>query len=129
MLKWFIAALIAAVGLINFAPLLGVMNVERLNALYGVDITSPDLALLMRHRAVLFGIVGGYILYSVAKPSHRPTAAFFGFISMISFMALHFVSDGTNSALERIFQIDAVAVALLALALMLDKKAGTAKLL
>lgn len=122
MIKWASMLLFGLVGLINFAPIMGVMGVERLSVLYGVDITSPDLALLMRHRAVLFGIIGGYILVSAIRPAHRELASLFGFISMVSYMALYLLTDGTNSAIERVFQIDCGAVVLLVIAFLLNKK-------
>ncbi len=39
---------------------------RRLEALYGVDIEDPNLLLAMRHRAVLFGLLGGLLLAAIA---------------------------------------------------------------
>ena len=56
------AALFAIPGLINLYPLVGVLGAKQLESLYGVDVAAPDLALLLRHRAVLFGLLGALLL-------------------------------------------------------------------
>lgn len=114
--------LFAIVGLINFAPLMGVLGTERLMGLYGVDATSPDLALLLRHRAILFGIIGGYVLFATARPAHRTLASIFGFISLLGYMALYLAIPNTNAELGRVFQIDVIAVILLIVAVIFDRK-------
>jgi len=55
---WTCLVLIAAA--INLAPALGAVAPARMSALYGLDLKDPNLQILMRHRAVLFGLVGGY---------------------------------------------------------------------
>ena len=55
-----LATCLIVVGIIHLLPLTGVAGPGRLQALYGVAITDPDLVVLMRHRAVLFGILGAY---------------------------------------------------------------------
>ena len=54
-----LALLIA--GAIHLLPLSGVTGAAALERLYGVAVDSPDLALLLRHRAVLFGLLGGFL--------------------------------------------------------------------
>ena len=51
--------LLAAAG--NLLPALGVISAARLEALYGVPIADANLVVLMRHRAVLLGIVGALL--------------------------------------------------------------------
>ena len=46
----------------------GVLGAERLNQLYGIDASEPNLAVLMRHRAVLFGLLGGFFVLAAFKP-------------------------------------------------------------
>jgi hypothetical protein len=51
-------ALILGAGVVNLLPAIGAFSAERLQSLYGVVIDDPNLGILMRHRAVLFAIVG-----------------------------------------------------------------------
>ncbi|WP_262694562.1 hypothetical protein [Kordiimonas aquimaris] len=113
-LKYIVTLLFVIVGFINFAPLMGVLGQARLETLYGVEINSPDMLLLLRHRAVLFGIVGGYIILSAFKPTLRKTATIFGFLSMISFVWLYPSNSPSNALLDRVLQIDVIAIVLLA---------------
>ena len=49
---------LVVVGLINLAPVLGVVSAQKLEAAYSVTMAGNDLAILMRHRALMFGILG-----------------------------------------------------------------------
>lgn len=69
---------------INLAPVVGVLSAERLAALYGLPFTDPTLEILMRHRAVLFGIVGALLVLAAFRPEHQSVAAVAGFVSMLS---------------------------------------------
>ena len=51
-----ISAILLLVGLLNFYPVIGAAGAARLSALYGLPIEKPDMAILMRHRALLFGL-------------------------------------------------------------------------
>ena len=59
-------ALILLVAVINLLPVSGVVSSGRLRALYGVPVDEPNLLILLRHRAVLFAIVGGLLVASAA---------------------------------------------------------------
>lgn len=115
-LSYICTLLFLVVGIINFAPIMGVAGQARLEALYAIDIASPDTLLLMRHRAVLFGIVGGYIIAAAFKPAIRTSATIMGMTSMLSFIWLYPSQDTTNAALGRIVTIDIIAVLLLVVA-------------
>jgi hypothetical protein len=52
-----ISVFIGIAALIHLAPIIGLFSVARMEALYGVSLSDPTMALLMRHRALLFGIV------------------------------------------------------------------------
>src|SRR5690349_14833980 len=82
------AAGVLLMALVHRPPLLGVLGVERLATLYGIDVAGPDLQVLMRHRAVLFGLLGGYQVFAVFRPAHRTAAYVAGLASLGAFLAL-----------------------------------------
>ncbi len=96
-------------GVANLLPLTGVLSAERLAALYGVQIEDPSLVILMRHRAVLFGIVGLLLVAAAFRPSLRLTALLAGLASMLSFILLALSSGDCSAHLLRIVIIDLVA--------------------
>ncbi len=124
-MKHNITALFIIVGLINFVPLMGILSDDILASLYAVEITSPDMSLLLRHRAALFGIVGSYILVAAFRPNHRPVATIMAFASMLSFLALYLMIGPQNNKFVSVFRIDVVAVFLLISAVILSRKNRT----
>ena len=80
--------LLIAAGLLNFVPVIGVISTDQLSSMYGVEITSADMSVLMRHRAVMLGLVGGLMIVAAFRPTLRLPAAIVGLISMASFIVL-----------------------------------------
>lgn len=113
-------ALICLASLINLGPLVGALSSKRLLALYGIEIEEPNLSILMRHRAVLFGIVGTLLAVSAFYLPLRPTAYAAGFVSMLSFVLIARLVGGSNAQLKRIVTIDLVGSAALLGALLID---------
>ena len=111
-----IAALLVLVGLIHILPVSGVLGAERLSALYGVSIVDPDLAILMRHRAVLFGLLGVFMIYAAFKPAFQPLAFLAGFVSVVSFIVIAWAVGSYNEAIRRVVIADVVAVIALCVA-------------
>ncbi len=111
-------ALIGA-GLINFIPVIGVLSARQIQQSYGVDISSPDLEILLRHRAVLFGLAGGFILYSTYRKDLQNLAIGGGFVSMVSFIALAVSIGGYSAALNTIIIADVTGCIFLLIALAL----------
>lgn len=119
-----ISLILAVVGLINAFPATGIMGAEALASLYGLPIDEPNLLVLMRHRAVLLGLVGGYLIVAAFRPALRPSAFVLGFLSMLSFIALAYGIGGINAAVQRVATIDLFASVLLAVAAFLHARAA-----
>jgi len=105
------ALLVAAV--IHLLPLAGVLGPERLGALYGVDAGEPNLQILLRHRAVLFGLLGALLAVAAFRPALQAPALIGGFASMASFLWLAWTVGQANALLQRVVMVDLVALAAL----------------
>src|SRR6187402_1859237 len=105
-MKWVVPVMLVLVALIHLPPLLGVFGVARVESAYGVQIADPNLALLMRHRAVLFGLVGSLMLAAVFVPSLRLSALLISLLSAGSFALLAWSSAGLNANLGRVAMVD-----------------------
>lgn len=123
-MKHLVGAAYAAVGLLHLYPALGVLGPRRLEALYGVPVNSPDLELLLRHRAVLFGLLGVLLLAAAWRPSLRGVAVVAGLVSMGSFVMLALPLGHHGPLLERVFRADAVGCAVLLAAAVADRGRG-----
>ena len=107
-------ALVLVAAAINLAPVSGAFAPERMAALYGVDLGDPNLQILMRHRAVLFGLVGGLLAVAAFHPPLQTTAYVVGFASMLSFLLIAWVVGGFGAGIRRVALLDAVGIAALA---------------
>lgn len=114
-LNYLVPASLIVVGVIHLIPLSGALSVGRLNVLYGISISDPDLSILMRHRAVLFGLLGTFCLYAAIKPSLHFPALIAGTISVVSFLYLASGTGGYNDELRRVFIADIFAAVFLAI--------------
>lgn len=105
---------------IHVVPVVGVLSAERLAMLYAIPIESPDLAILMRHRAVLFGIVAGLLIAGAFVRSLRAAAFVVGFTSIVPFLALAYSTGQYGPAIARIVLGDWIALLALVVAVMAD---------
>ena len=119
MLEKSITGLMLVVAVIHLLPVAGMQGVERLNTLYGMDIDDPAMEILMRHRAILFGILGGFFAYAAFVPSVQPLAFFAAFVSVSSFFALVYAVGDPAGALRSVVIADVVAAVSLSLAVIL----------
>lgn len=83
-----ISALLVIVAIIHLIPLTGVLGAEQLSSLYDINLADPNLIILMRHRAILFGLLGAFILYAAFIKQLQPLAITAGYISVISFLSI-----------------------------------------
>ena len=113
MLSYLYIGCLVIVGVINTLPVVGMLGADRINAAYGLTLNSPDLEILLRHRALLFGIIGGFILASIAIPPLRLAALILAGISMVGFLIISWQVGGANAELQRIAQVDIIGIAAL----------------
>ena len=117
--KYFIPASLVIVGAIHLLPLQGVLGGDRLTALYGVAVNDENLLILMRHRALLFGLLGGFMVWAAFRPALHASALLAGAISVAGFLFLAAQSAERNSEIARVFAVDVVALTLLVIAALL----------
>lgn len=115
-----IQACLILTGAIHLAPLIGALGSDRLSALYGIPIEGPDLAILMRHRAVLLGILGALLIAGAFRASLRNIALLAGLTSVASFLVLAVTTGRYNARLGGVVAADAVALVLLLVAAVLQ---------
>lgn len=96
-----VTGLLVLVGIIHLLPVSGVLGVERLAALYGVSLGEPNLEILMRHHAVLFGLLGLFLLYAAFQSSLQSLAIAAGFVSVASFIVIAWSVGVTTSHCAR----------------------------
>jgi hypothetical protein len=108
-----IVALLVA-GIIHLLPVPGVMGVSTLARLYGIEVNDPNTAILLQHRALLFGVLGVLMLSAIALPWLRVTALTAALFSAGSFIVVAMAVGGYNLAIGRVVVADVVASVLLA---------------
>ena len=105
-----VTGMMLIVAIIHLIPLSGVVGAERLSLLYGVNIIGSDLEILLRHRAVLFGIFGGIFAYAAFNPNIQPLAFLVAFLSITSFLILAVSVGEFNEALRNVVLVDIFAL-------------------
>ena len=108
-------------GGINILPSILGFWPKKISESYGIEIPNVDFELLLRHRAVLFGIVGGLMIYSAITKKYYSISVAVGLISMISFVILYFLINGINTELQNVMKIDLVGIAVLIIGFLLYK--------
>ncbi len=115
-MRHLITIMLVIVAIIHLLPLSGVAGSEKLSTLYGLDFSEPNLSILMRHRAVLFGVLGVFFAFAAFKPAYQPLALIAGFVSALSFLWLAWSTGNYNPQVARVFTADIIALACLLIA-------------
>ncbi len=123
-----VTVLLIIVGIIHLLPLSGALDTERLSALYGVTLQDPNLVILMRHRAVLFGLLGLFLLYAAFRPAFQAAALIGGIISVGSFLWIATATGGYNPLLGRVVAADWIALACLLLVAAILARDGSGRI-
>ncbi len=113
-----ISAMLVIVGLIHLLPSIGVLGATQLARLYGIDCQEANLSILMRHRAVLFALLGVFLIYAAFNHAFQNMALIAGFASISSFIWLALVQGTYNAQLRKVLIIDLLAFACLTIAVL-----------
>jgi hypothetical protein len=115
-MKIIVSSILFIVSVIHLLPVVGVLGSDSLTRLYGITVSDSNNEILLRHRAVLFAIIGLFLLLSVVKSEYQPIAICIGLISVASFLLLTWSIEGLNSEISRVAKVDWVALVLLIVA-------------
>lgn len=113
MTRFLVPAALLVAALIHLVPLVGVLGPAQLQSLYGIDASAPDLAILMRHRAVLFGLLGAFLVLAAFRKALQPLAFVAAFASVGSFLLLAWSVGGYGPEVARVVQADLFVLAVL----------------
>lgn len=109
-MRYVVMISLCVAAVIHLLPLIGVLGGDRLQSLYGVAIDGPDLQILMRHRAVLFGLLGTFLLIAAFVPALQPIALTVGLVSVLSFLLLAWTTEDYNASIARVVTADVIAL-------------------
>ena len=113
-------ACLTLAGIIHLLPLPGLLGAEQLRRLYGIAVDDPNLAILLQHRAVLFGLLGALLIAAAFRPELRAVALIAGLVSTVSFLVIAWGVGGYNAPVARVVAADIVAVLLLLVAAVIE---------
>jgi heme A synthase len=107
-------------GIINILPSLLAFLPDKISKSYGIEIPNANYELLLRHRAILFGIIGGLMIYSALVKKYYELSTIAGLVSMTSFILLYFIiGKDINQELNKVMMIDVVATVILCIGFLL----------
>lgn len=119
-MELFYRVTLSIAGMINLLPALLAFLPHKISKSYGIAVPDANYELLLRHRAILFGIIGGLMISSAIVKKHYTTSTIAGLVSMMSFTLLYFlIGGGINSELKNVMIIDVVATVVLSTGLVL----------
>ncbi|MEE4302092.1 MAG: hypothetical protein V2J24_21820 [Pseudomonadales bacterium] len=120
MAGWMVTGIWVLAAGVHLIPATAVISKMRVEALYDVQITSPELELLLRHRALLFAVVAALLLAAAARPELWLLAGALGLVSMLGYVVLAGQVGTEQAAVLRVSRVDVVVSLLLATALLAE---------
>lgn len=115
-----IAVALGVTAVIHLLPLVGALSRRHVQDLYDVQVEGADLEILMRHRAVLFGGIGGLLIWAIIEPALQPAAVAVVSLSVVSFLVIarrvKSRQGAYNKAIRRVVIADWIALACLLVA-------------
>jgi hypothetical protein len=114
----FIRLVFLAVAAVHLLPATGVLGRPVLERAYGIVLTSPDLLVLLQHRALLFALLGLASGVAAWQPAWRIPVGVAALVSMAGFVL---VAGATphGVAIQRVVWVDAALLPLLLVAMAL----------
>jgi hypothetical protein len=116
-MRFVVPAVLLLVASIHALPVVGVLGPSKLSQLYGFPVTEGSLELVLRHRAVLFGLLAAFLAYAAFKPELHRLALVAGLVSVASFLVLAALVSSYSQPLATVVRVDWAALVLLSLGL------------
>ncbi len=116
-MRFVVPAVLLLVATIHALPVVGVLGPGKLSQLYGFPVTEGSLELVLRHRAVLFGLLAAFLAYAAFKPELHRLALVAGLVSVASFLLLAGLVSSYSQPLATVVRVDWAALVLLSLGL------------
>lgn len=113
-MKYFSITALLIAGIIHLLPIPGVLGVANLGLLYGITVNDSNTAILLQHRALLFGILGVLMLAAIPFSFLRVTALLVGLTSASSFIIVAVWVGNYGAEINRVVIADVIAALLLA---------------
>lgn len=110
-MKMIVSLCLIVAGIIHLLPITGIIGAEQLSRLYGIRTDDPNLAILMRHRALMFGVLGAFLVYAAFKPDIQYLAIVAGLASAVGFVVIAQTSMPYSDSIMKIVFADYVAIA------------------
>ncbi len=115
-MRFVVPVVLLLVAALHLLPLAGVLGAVRLAGLYGVVVEDPNLEILLRHRAVLFGLLAAFLGHAACHRHLHTLALVAGVVSVGAFLVLAWTVGHYNAALSTVVRADVVALVLLVVA-------------
>ncbi len=116
-----VVTILLVVGVLHVLPCVALIAPDRLLTLYGVTRLDDDLLVLLRHRAVLLGLLGLFLLGAIPRPDWRRPALGGALLSTVVFVLLA-LTVPTSVEIGRVATIDLVALPLIVVGLLLSRR-------
>jgi hypothetical protein len=112
-MRFVVPVVLLLLAAIHILPLAGVLGADKLTSLYAIDAREPNLDILLRHRAVLFGLLAALLVCAAFKPGLHRLALIAATVSVLSFVVIAQWVGGYNAALSTVVRVDLIALGLL----------------
>ena len=122
-MRFVVPAVLLVVAAIHALPVIGILGSSQLSRLYGLPVPDANLELVLRHRALLFGLLAAFLGYAAFKPELHRLALIAGVASVSSFLVLAGLVGPYNQAMATVVRVDGVAMALLVVAAVVHLQA------
>ncbi len=107
------------VGVLNLTPAIVFFAPSRSSSLYGIDLAADNFGIIVRHRAVLLGLLGAAMIYAAFRQQIVVPVVLAALVGKTAFLYLVWMTGFQSIEMERVamFDVGAIVALLAALAL------------
>ncbi|MGL5931125.1 MAG: hypothetical protein ACRCY8_19500 [Dermatophilaceae bacterium] len=114
-------------GLVNAVPLVAAFTPAQIGERYGIEVVDHDVSVLLQHRGVLFGVLGGGLVLSASRPRFRGAAVAANAISCGAFVLIVLARRPAGQTLVTVAWVDVGVLLLLLVGSLLTRSDDRAR--